>query len=67
MSEIKIVHPDLDWNDLAVIKELKDKAVKARMYQVAVHLREAEKELQKLLLDRQTEQDVQNILKEIEP
>lgn len=67
MSEIKIVHPDLDWNDLAVIKELKDKAVKAHMYQVAIHLREAEKELQKLLLDRQTEQDVQNILKEIAP
>lgn len=65
MSELKIIHPDLDHNDLMVIRELKDKAVKAHRYSVAVHLREAEKELQRNLIDKQTDADVQRITKEL--
>jgi hypothetical protein len=65
MSEIKIIHPDLDYNDLAVITELKSKAIKSQRYTVAAHLREAEKELQKILLDKQADQDIENIIKEL--
>ncbi len=50
-TRIEVFQPNItvesEKSDIDIIKALKSKAVKARKYQLAVHLREAEKELEK--------------------
>jgi len=54
-------HPKLDDNDLAVIRGLKEKAIKAQQYVIAAPLRQAENELKDCILRSLTDDDLRRI------